>query len=64
MDFRQQIELKLYYAGLTYEADASGINVWPKHSFSIKTFETCSNHLKRSCFEFQKNVKEIGVGRR
>jgi len=64
MDFQKQIESKLYSAELTYEADASGINAWSKNPFSLKAFETCSNHLKRSCFEFQKNVRKTGVGRR
>lgn len=36
MDFRQQIESKLYSTGLTYEADASWIKAWPKNPFSIK----------------------------
>ena len=44
MDFRQQIESKPYSAGLIYETDALGIIVWPKNSFSINAFETCSNH--------------------
>jgi len=64
MDFGQQIESKLYSAGLIYETDASGIIVCPKSSFSISAFETSSKHLKRSCFEFQRNVKKIGLGRR
>jgi len=38
MDFRQQIESKLYSAGLTYEADASGIKAWPKKTFPFKSF--------------------------
>jgi hypothetical protein len=37
MDFRQTIDSKLYLAGLNYESDASGINVWPKNPFSIKS---------------------------
>ena len=37
MDFQKQIESKLYSAKLTYEAEASGINAWPKNPFSIKS---------------------------
>ena len=44
MDFRQQIESKIYSTGLIYETDASGIIVWQKISFSINTFGACSNH--------------------
>ena len=64
MDFRQTIDSKLYLAGLSYESDASGINVWPKTHFPLIAFETCYNYIKRSCFEFQKNIRKTGVGGR
>jgi len=50
MDFRQQIESKLYSAGLTYEADASGIKVWPKNLFSI-SHGIVNNHKGKLLFE-------------
>jgi len=37
MDFQKQIKSKLYSAGLTYEADASGIYAWTKNPFSNKS---------------------------